>query len=63
MTHALLDWLSKPINVVVPLDSSISKDVIRTAAKELRVLKKNGKLIEYLMKRVIPYLSNTDRGS
>ncbi len=61
MVNALLDWLSRPIDVKLYLDSTFSKDAIKTAAKELRVLKRNGRLLDFLVRRVIPYLGEDYR--
>ena len=60
MVNALLDWLSEPIDVAVYLDLTFSKDSIRTAAKELRALKRSGKLLRYLKERVIPFIVSED---
>ena len=56
MVNALLDWLSEPIDVTIYLDSTFSKDSVRTASKELRALKRDGKLLKFLKERVIPYI-------
>ena len=56
MVNALLDWLSEPIDVTVYLDSTFSKDAVRTAGKELRALKRDGKLLKFLKERVIPFI-------
>ena len=47
MVNALLDWLRRPIDVAVYLDSTFSKDSIRTASKELRALKRDGRLLDF----------------
>lgn len=60
MVNALIDWLSGPIDVTLYLDSTISKDSARTAGKELRALKREGKLLDFLVKRVIPYINTGD---
>jgi hypothetical protein len=60
MVNALLDWLSEPIDVAVYLDSALGKDAVRAAAKELRALKRSGKLLKYLKERVIPFIVNED---
>jgi len=60
MVNALLDWLSRPIDVTLYLDSTFSKDAVRTAAKELRALKRSGKLLKYLKEHVIPYIVSED---
>ena len=56
MLNALVDWLSNTIDVTVYLDSAFGRDAVRTASKELRALKRDGRLLEYLMTRVIPYI-------
>ena len=56
MAKALLDWLSGTIDVTLYLDSTFSKDSIRTASKELRALKRDGKLLKFLRERVIPFI-------
>ena len=58
MVNALIDWLSRPIDVTLYLDSEFSKDSIRTATKELRALKRDGKLLKFLKERVIPFIDN-----
>jgi hypothetical protein len=60
MVNALLDWLRRPIDVAVYLDSTFSKDSIRTASKELRALKRDGRLLDFLIKRVIPYINTSE---
>jgi hypothetical protein len=60
MFNALLDWLRRPIDVTVYLDSTFSKDSIRTASKELRALKRDGRLLDFLIKRVIPYINTSE---
>ena len=60
MVNALLDWLSEPIDVAVYLDSTFSKDAVRTASKELRALKRGGRLLDFLIKRVIPYINTSE---
>jgi hypothetical protein len=60
MFNALLDWLSEPIDVTVYLDSTFSKDSIRTASKELRALKRDGRLLDFLITRVIPYIVTSE---
>ncbi len=60
MFNALMDWLSEPIDVTLYLDSTFSKDSVRTAAKELRALKRDGRLLEFLLTRVIPYINTSD---
>ncbi len=57
MVNALYDWLSKNIDVKLYLDTEFSRESVITASKELRTLKRDGRLLEYLVKRVIPYLS------
>ena len=60
MVNALMDWLSEPIDVAVYLDSTFSRDAVRTAAKELRALKRDGRLLDFLVKRVIPYIVTSE---
>jgi hypothetical protein len=60
MAKALLDWLSEPIDVAVYLDSTFSRDSVKTAAKELRALKRDGRLLDFLIKRVIPYIVTSE---
>jgi len=60
MLNALLDWLSEPIDVAVYLDSTFSKDSVRTASKELRALKRDGRLLDFLIKHVIPYINTSE---
>ena len=60
MFNALNDWLSEPIDVTLYLDSTFSKDAVRTAAKELRSLKRDGRLLDFLVKRVIPYIVTSE---
>ena len=58
MANALLNWISGPIDVTLYLDSEFNKDSVRVASKELRALKRNGKLLDFLIKRVIPFIDN-----
>jgi hypothetical protein len=60
MFNALMDWLSEPIDVTLYLDSTFSKDAVRTAAKELRALKRDGRLLDFLIKRIIPYIVTSE---
>ena len=63
MVNALLDWLSEPIDVTVYLDSTFSKDAVRTASKELRALKRDGRLLDFLITRVMPYIATASEDS
>jgi hypothetical protein len=60
MFNALNDWLRRPIDVTLYLDSAFSKDSVRTASKELRALKRDGRLLEFLITRVIPYIVTSE---
>jgi len=56
MVNALIEWLRSPIDVTLYLDSEFSRDAVRTASKELRALKRDGKLLKFLKERVIPFI-------
>ena len=60
MFNALNDWLKRPIDVTLYMDSTFSKDSVRTASKELRALKRDGRLLEFILTRVIPYIITSE---
>jgi hypothetical protein len=56
MLHALIDFVNQPIDVKFTVDTGLSTSTVRNAVRELKLMKRNGSLLRFIIDRVVPYI-------
>jgi hypothetical protein len=54
MLQALIDFVNQPIDVKFTVDADAG--VVRSATRELKLMKRSGSLLRFIIDRVIPYI-------
>jgi len=54
MVQALIDFINQPIDAMVSVDST-SVGIVRSAVRELRLMRRSGSLFAFIIDRVVPY--------